>query len=197
MNIFEKLQECRAKLMSQELKQTGVNKFSNYTYFELGDFLPRAIEIMKELKMTSIFGFTKEEATLLIVDSEKPEEKILFSTPSVIPQLKGTSEIQNIGASQTYMRRYLYTMALEISDFDMVNTSEPGEKKEEEEVGKELVTDVAIKALDDLLQAKGQKADLERYKLLKIEDMTKEQYFDYVAYLRKMPDKKQPNLGLE
>jgi hypothetical protein len=133
MNIYEKLQECRVQLKNKDLKQTGQNKFSNYTYFELGDFLPHAMDIMKAVKLTSVFGFASDKATLTIIDVEKPEETITFESPSLITEMKGSNPIQNIGASQTYMRRYLYMMAFELSEFDMVNPIDPKENEEEAE----------------------------------------------------------------
>lgn len=131
MNIYEKLQECRVKLNKRNLKQSGQNKFSNYTYFELGDFLPHAMEIMKELKLASVFGFENDKASLTIINTEKSDEQIKFESPSVITEMKGSNPIQNIGASQTYMRRYLYMMAFELSEFDAVNTTDPKENEEE------------------------------------------------------------------
>ena len=133
MNIYEKMQECRVRLNAKRLKQSGQNKFSNYTYFELGDFIPQAMEIMKELKLFSQFKFAADSASLLVIDTEKPEDQLLFESPSVITELKGGNPIQNIGAAQTYMRRYLYSMALELSESDFVNTIDPKDNDEEAE----------------------------------------------------------------
>ena len=39
MEVYRKLAVARAKLRSQVLKKSGLNKFAGYQYFELGDFL--------------------------------------------------------------------------------------------------------------------------------------------------------------
>lgn len=205
MNIYEKMQECRAQLMMKDLKQTGLNKFSNYTYFELGDFLPKAIEIMKNLKMTGIFGFESNKATLTIVNAEKTDECIEFSTPSLIPELKGSNAIQNIGAAQTYMRRYLYTMALELSDFDMVNSTEPTEEevkkleKEIEEITTKKVNETQLKAIQAELTRTGvkEKQITAKYKIDKLQDMDFIQWQDCMRSLEITKTKGHEDLGLE
>ena len=40
MNIYEKMQKAKVDLQKEDLKKTGENKFSNYKYYELGDFMP-------------------------------------------------------------------------------------------------------------------------------------------------------------
>ena len=70
--------------------------------------------------------------------------------------------------------------------FDEKSDKEAEKKAQEEakDIGKELVTKVAVNSLLDLLQKKGEPLDLKRFGLKKIEDMTKDQYFEYVAELR-------------
>ena len=46
MNIYEKIQIVKQKLLSANIKKSGVNKFANYTYYELADFLPTLIVIV-------------------------------------------------------------------------------------------------------------------------------------------------------
>lgn len=131
MNVYEKLQEARVKLAQCNLKKSGKNSFSGYDYFELSDFLPRTMEIFKELKLASIVSFNSLEATLTIVNVEKSDEQIVITSPFSSANLKGCHEVQNLGAVQTYLRRYLYVAALEITDADVINkTHNPNEKVE-------------------------------------------------------------------
>jgi hypothetical protein len=134
MNIYEKLQKCRVDLQNSKLKKSGKNKFANYDYFELGDFLPRINELLHENKLASIFSFNTDAALLTIVDTEKTEDKLSFSTPVAMAELKGTHAIQNIGATQTYVRRYLYVMAFEITDCDALDAIPPKDDSEKKEI---------------------------------------------------------------
>lgn len=121
MNIFEKLQDCRLKLSKAELKKSGKNAYTGGSYFELGDFLPKLTEIMNENKLTSVITFDEEMATLTLIDCEKPEDMIVFTSPMRDATLKGTHPIQNLGAVETYSRRYLYTIAFDIVESDTLD----------------------------------------------------------------------------
>ena len=49
LEVYVKLAVARAKLRGRALKKSGRNKFANYDYFELGDFLHPTLEIFDEL----------------------------------------------------------------------------------------------------------------------------------------------------
>ena len=129
MNVYQKLNQARAKFHSVELKKSGHNKFAGYKYFELGDFIIPALEIFKEVGLTGIISFGKETADLRIVNNEKPEEVIVIESPMSSAALKGCHEVQNLGAVQTYLRRYLWVAALEIVEHDALDSSEPTKEK--------------------------------------------------------------------
>jgi hypothetical protein len=120
--VYEKLQQARIKLQSEPLKKSGHNKFAGYQYFELGDFLPTINRIFAELKLCSVISFTKDYAELRIVDTEN-SGVITFSSPMADANLKGCHPIQNLGAVETYSRRYLYVTALEIVEHDALDAT--------------------------------------------------------------------------
>lgn len=127
MSIYAKLAKARVKLQKENLKKTGNNR--SFKYFELKDFLPKVNEIFEELKMCAVVRYSSELATLTIYDCEK-DENIEFTSPMVQKALPSGTEIQNLGAIQTYQRRYLYLTALEIVEDDLVD-SIPPEKTEQ------------------------------------------------------------------
>lgn len=129
MNVYQKLNVARKKFHSIELKKSGHNKFAGYKYFELGDFIIPALDIFKEVGLTGIISFGKETADMRIVNNEKPEEVILIESPMSSAALKGCHEVQNLGAVQTYLRRYLWVAALEIVEHDALDSSKPVEEK--------------------------------------------------------------------
>lgn len=121
LNIYQKIQEIRIEL-SKKAKKSGKNKFANYDYYELSDFLPMAIDLMKKNNLFHFISFDKEKATLTIVDCEKPDDKIIITSPMGTANLKGCHEIQNIGAVETYQRRYLYITAFELCENDALDS---------------------------------------------------------------------------
>jgi hypothetical protein len=121
MNVYQKLNAARQKFHSIELKKSGHNKFANYRYFELGDFIIPALEIFQEVGLTGVISFGKETADLRVINNEKPEEVIVIESPMSSAALKGCHEVQNLGAVQTYLRRYLWVAALEIVEHDALD----------------------------------------------------------------------------
>jgi hypothetical protein len=123
MNVYQKLNEARERFHASPIKKSGLNKFAGYKYFELGDFVVPAIQIFKEVGLTSVIRFTTDHAFMEIVDNEKPEDKIVISSPMSTAALKGCHEVQNLGAVQTYIRRYLWVAALEIVEHDALDAT--------------------------------------------------------------------------
>jgi len=120
--VYAKLQKARMALQGTPLKKSGHNKFAGYQYFELGDFLPSINEIFDVLKLCSVISFDKDLATLRIIDTEAGG-CITFTSPMAEANLKGCHPIQNLGAVETYSRRYLYVTALEIVEHDALDAT--------------------------------------------------------------------------
>ncbi len=123
MNVYQKLNAARKKFHGIELKKSGHNKFAGYKYFELGDFIIPALEIFNVVGLTSVISFGKEEAVMRIIDVDKPDNMIFISSPMSTAALKGCHEVQNLGAVQTYLRRYLWVAALEIVEHDALDAT--------------------------------------------------------------------------
>jgi hypothetical protein len=121
MSVYKKLQEARIELQSKPLKKSGKNKFAGFEYFELGDFLPTIQTIFTEKGLCGTITFYTDLAILTIVDVDKPEDKIEFKSPMSTAELKGCHAIQNLGAVQTYLRRYLWVAAMEIVEHDSLD----------------------------------------------------------------------------
>lgn len=127
MSVYKKLMQARIKLQNTELKKSGHNKFAGYTYFELGDFLPQVNTIFDELGLCGVISYGNELATLTIVDSEAEANSpvITITSPMAEANLKGCHPIQNLGAVETYTRRYLWVAAMELVEHDALDSSEP------------------------------------------------------------------------
>ena len=124
MNVYEKIQQVRVELQNLGLNKSGKNKFAGYTYFELSDFLPTINQLCKDHKLMTHISFTRDEATLTIINAEAPEEKVIYTSPMYEAVLKGAHPIQNAGAVITYQRRYLMMLAFEIVECDALDSTQ-------------------------------------------------------------------------
>jgi hypothetical protein len=120
--IHKKLNEARNRFHGLELKKTGHNKFANYYYFELGDFLIPAMRVFNDVGLCAVVSFDKDTATMTITDLEDGTNLVITS-PMGSAALKGCHEVQNIGAVETYQRRYLWVAALEIVEHDALDAT--------------------------------------------------------------------------
>lgn len=126
MTVYKKLQEARAVMATTPLKKSGKNKFAGYEYFELGDFLPTAHEVFRIAGLCGVFSLDDSSATLRIHDVES-EDQITFFTPTVMAHNPKGQPIQDLGSTHTYLRRYLWLMALELTENDQIDALPPAE----------------------------------------------------------------------
>lgn len=129
-NVYQKLMVARAKFLESDVQKTGKNMHLSFKYFELEDIVPTAIRIFNEVGLIPIVNFTTDVATMDIVNTETPEEVIQFVAPfnQIAPIVsnagkQATNEMQALGSSITYMRRYLYMIALDICESDSIDAN--------------------------------------------------------------------------
>ena len=122
MKVYKKLNEARVALQNAPSHKSGNNKFAGYKYFELGDFLPTINNIFNNIGLCGIVSFSSDLATLTITDTEDGSQ-VLITSPMGSASLKGCHEVQNIGAVETYQRRYLWSAALEIIENDVLDST--------------------------------------------------------------------------
>jgi hypothetical protein len=122
MSVYKKLQEARLLLQGAKLTKSGKNKFAGYEYFELGDFLPHVQMYCDMVGLCGVVSFTADMAYLTIHETEG-EGFITFTSPMSTAALKGCHDVQNLGAVISYLRRYLWTNAFEISEHDALDAT--------------------------------------------------------------------------
>lgn len=130
MSVHRKLMGARVRLLETELKKSGLNKFAGYSYFELGDFIPEIQKIFHEVDLCGVVSYSAEYATLTITDTEDGTV-IVITSPMADANLKGAHPIQNLGAVESYQRRYLWMTAMEIVEHDAIDSSDTATKKAE------------------------------------------------------------------
>jgi len=158
MSVYKKLQEARCEMQRMSLSKSGENKFAGYNYFELSDFLPVINDLFLEKGLCGLVSFTAELATLKVVDIEDGTS-VDFTSPMGSAALKGCHEVQNIGAVETYQRRYLYVTALEIVEHDALDPITGAKPPEKEKIPQQydwtaLIADISkAKSIADLKTA--------------------------------------------
>ena len=175
LNIYGKLAVARSKFLEAPVKKSGVNRYAEFKYFELGDIVPVATAIFTEIGLLIVESITFEKVSAEIFNIDNPEESIVFEAPAKDPHIEdGTkmSAIQGLGAYVTYQRRYLYQLVLDIVEADPIDgvigkdedsapakkNNRPASPEKREEVKKELIdedgeaSEVQIKSIKNGLK---------------------------------------------
>ncbi len=188
MKVYSSLQKCRVELQKKNLKKSGHNKFAGYTYYELADVLPTINQLMLENNLCSFVNFNNEIATLTIVSIED-NSTITFTSPMSSASLKGCHDVQNLGAVQTYIRRYLYTNAFEIVESDALDSTQGRDEEPRKLSDKQINRLLAIAKKKGFDIAAVKKKSIASYKKSNLEDLTKNEYDEIVNVLEKLEDK--------
>lgn len=138
MNIMRKLAKARLYFLNSKIGKSGKNVLLEFKYFELQDIVPTAIRIFDRVGLIAVDDFGDETATKTIYNADNPGEppvqfRVKNQEAEVIINKSGkavTNPLQALGSSITYLRRYLWMVALDITEPDNVDSS-LGESEEE------------------------------------------------------------------
>lgn len=130
-NVRQKLAQARLAFLNENVKKTGTNMHLEFKYFELEDIVPSATRIFANLGLVSTTNFDGTIASMTIYNTDNEDEAgIVFTAPyrEVEPIInrkgeKVTNAMQVLGSSITYLRRYLYMMALDIVEHDDIDAT--------------------------------------------------------------------------
>ena len=189
LNIYEKLAKARTMFLGSGVKKSGKNTYAEFKYFTLEDIIPVKQAIFNEVGLVDAISFGTEVATLTLINIDNPEECIEFMSPLKEDESLIKNPIQKLGAIETYVRRYLYLLMLDIVEADTVDaisdkpvetkptqapkkSTKPATPAERQETKKELInesgeaTDTQVKAIKNGLK--------------KLRDKNIDKYEDYV-----------------
>ena len=150
-SLEEKIMMIKHEIKGLITTKSGKNTHSNFTYFQLEDFLPTAINLFvkyniyncsyidTELETIEQVTITDEEGKTVTTKTEKPVEYVyiylknldkededdLYRIKTAEATIYGASPIQNLGGKLTYMKRYAYMNLLDLVDPDIVDEGKP------------------------------------------------------------------------
>ena len=134
-NLYSKIMKVRKEFKNVEIKKSGKNEFQNFSYLELSDFVPTAIDLCENIGLYTHINIgsitNKEYATMTVINTENTEEKVVYSLelPCISKEGAFNNKIQDIGKMETYIRRYLYMLFLDIAVADAVDSEDNRPKR--------------------------------------------------------------------
>ena len=182
-NIYQKLMNVRTNFHKLELKKSGHNKFANFKYFELGDFLVPATKLLNEEGLCPIVTFDNEVAKMVLVNTDNPSETIEFTSPMRDLELKGANSMQSLGGVETYQTMYLYIQLLNIVESDSFDAVSGKDEHISENHVKRLYVIAKGKDFNEISKI------LDENKFKKFADITKDKYEDICARIDELENK--------
>ena len=198
MNIYAKIQNVKLKLLAENIKKSGYNKYSGYYYYELADFMPYIIKYCTDFGLFTAVTFDRVTSRLIIRDIDKPEDFVEYTSPIEELELKGCNKIQALGGTETYSRRYLYMSAFDIVEndmFDGVNGKKEKKSKDDvtdtQDASEELIDQIKVDALKLSIENAGLthlqvQGVLNYFNYNKVEEIKIKDYMEIVARLKEM-----------
>lgn len=194
MNVWSKLLAVRNEFYAAGAKKTGRNLHAEFMYFELSDIVPVAAPIFAKYNLLLMPTFENGNAEAVVINTEKPDERINFSIPLQFIAEPGKfrmNEVQGVGAAVTYYRRYLYMIVLDLVEADSfdgeINTTEAEDAPTPAPKKKPATTEQRQEIKKTLTNFDGEADDLQKsaleaaLKKLKEIDPSKEEFIQKIA----------------
>lgn len=129
-NIYQKINELKRDFSTIEVKKSGKNAHLGFKYHELGDFLGIIATLNVKYGVAEHISIDNQQATLTLTNTDEPSEQIQVSVPFVMADMQVKNDaIQKLGATLTYLRRYLYVQAYAITEHDVIDAQNLQEVK--------------------------------------------------------------------
>lgn len=154
-----KITLARKLFKDQSKSKSGSNKFQNFDYFELKDIVPEAIDICALLGLSYIFVLRGKKGVLTVYDVES-EAEVIFpkERPAVKEGGNTNQQLQGIGKTSTYLKRYCLMDFLEVVEADKVDAEDNSKKTipkkpvRQQPLKKQMVLDDVKKYIADHLE---------------------------------------------
>lgn len=187
-NIFKKLADARLEFLKENVQKTGVNMSAEYDFFELKDIVPIGTEILAKHGLLYITTFPDgiptgqlydmDSDNMLVFMGNKVEGEIETSTGKKIMM-----NIQSEGAKQTYHRRYLWMLVLDVVEHDEIDSKDFTKDKVEEKPKKPVTEQERAEIKKELTDSNAQADELQIEQLKKALKMLNECEGDFEEFI--------------
>ena len=122
--VSKRLNRARIAFAKKQIKKSGRNGFLKFDYFTLDDIIPAAREVLTAEGLSIQFEKDRKGQCMCarVVDMDNPKDAVVFNTDIPLTlNPKTDTEVQMFGKMQTYSRRYLYLLVLDICEPDEID----------------------------------------------------------------------------
>lgn len=137
LNLYQKLNKVRLEFINAGVQKSGHNQSQGYYYFELEDIVPVATTLFDKYDLFLEMSIFQDEAFATVIDAETVGQDegvtqhiftLYYDRMLPILNKEGkevTNRLQLTGSTQTYLRRYLYMLVLDLVENDVIDATPP------------------------------------------------------------------------
>ncbi|MDR3062910.1 MAG: ERF family protein [Methanobrevibacter sp.] len=186
MNLYLKILKMRQEFHERDIKKSGHNNFKKFDYYELKDIKPVILELCLKYNVYTHVSFD-EKAIMRVVNIDNVNDVIILHSPlpkfeimendsskqgKMVNKSNATTIMQDIGAAETYTRRYFYFNLFDITDADSIDSADHTNKGKKKTATKTIRASKTAKKEENVVAKENIKIP-SKYQLVK-EELTKE-----------------------
>jgi len=121
MTIHKKIADFKNEFHGLNMAMSGLNKHSGFAFFQIQDFIKDATELLA--KHGLVFKISFPSMTICkgeCIDTETGEKEEYWC-PCAEANIPKATPVQNVGGMMTYVRRYMWSLFLDLVEFDGVD----------------------------------------------------------------------------
>ncbi len=130
MTIHKKIATFKKEFHALKMEMSGKNSHSGFPFFQIQDFIKQAVDLLEKNGLVFKISFPENrcQGTCIDVDTGEREDYFCSVADANIPK---ATPVQNLGGVMTYVRRYMWSLFLDLVEFDGVDATSGAEPEPE------------------------------------------------------------------
>lgn len=130
MTIHKKIATFKKEFHALKMEMSGKNSHSGFPFFQIQDFIKQAVDLLEKNGLVFKISFPENRCQGTCIDVETGEREDYFCSVADANIPKATP-VQNLGGVMTYVRRYMWSLFLDLVEFDGVDATSGAEPEPE------------------------------------------------------------------
>lgn len=130
MTIHKKIATFKKEFHTLKMEMSGLNKHSGFPFFQIQDFIKQATELLEKNGLVFKISFPENRCQGTCIDVETGEREDYFC-PVADANIPKATPVQNLGGVMTYVRRYMWSLFLDLVEYDGVDATSGAEPEPE------------------------------------------------------------------
>lgn len=187
MTIHKKMATFKKEFHALKMTMSGMNGHSHFPFFQIQDFIKQATDLLEKNGLVFKISFPESMCQGTCIDVETGEREEYFC-PVAEANIPKATPVQNLGGVMTYIRRYMWSLFLDLVEYDGVDATSGADPEPENKTktGKKPITAPPIVKTElPSVKKEEPKQEAPAEKVEKKEDPAKNYHIHFIKELTK------------